>query len=176
MKNEYEVRGELTAIIIESPKYGRLEALISTSSLNKVLSFPNSWNAQYSKANSSFYVQGNTYEKNKQKKIILHRWLTNAPVGMVVDHINHNTLDNTNSNLRVITSAGNQQNKKGANKNSKSGILGVSWYSPNSKWLARVMIKRKAIHVGYFDNLETAEKAVVEARKRYMPYSKEFTA
>src|SRR4051812_4865152 len=38
---------------------------------------------------------------------LLHRYLTKCPQGMVVDHINHKTLDNRKANLRVCTT---QQN------------------------------------------------------------------
>lgn len=40
----------------------------------------------------------------------LHRFITNCPREKVVDHINHNTLDNRKANLKICTRFENQQN------------------------------------------------------------------
>lgn len=44
------------------------------------------------------------------KRQYIHRIIMNAPKGLVVDHINHNTLDNRKSNLRICTSTENHRN------------------------------------------------------------------
>lgn len=174
MKNEYEVRGDVTAIIINSPKYGRHETLVSTSKLDLVKEFTGSWYVNWNNSAKSFYVVGNALIVNgKRKSIFLHRWVTNAPCGMVVDHINHDTLDNTFPNLRIITNAQNMQNRKGARSNSKSGIRGVEWDEYKKKWRVRVRVNGSNKHIGYFDTTKEAEQVSVEARSKYMPFSKE---
>lgn len=47
----------------------------------------------------------------KGKKIYLHRFLMNSPEGLIVDHINHQTLDNRRENLRVVTHSENMKNR-----------------------------------------------------------------
>ena len=175
MKNDYEIRGEVTAIIINSPKYGRKEALISTNKIDKANEFPNSWHVIFSDTSQTFYVSGHTSKKGNKRRglITLHRWLTNAPENMVVDHIDHDALNNTIQNLRIVTSANNLQNRKGATKSSKSGVRGVEWNSTQGKWRARFKINKKNFHCGYYDTIEEAEQVAKEAREKHMPYSQE---
>jgi hypothetical protein len=173
MKNEYEIRGDTIAIIINSPKHGRLEALIDTDNLALVDKFPNSWYAKYDKATRSFYVHGHVSgARSNDKKEMLHRLITNAPSGMVVDHINHNTLDNRRENLRVVSSAQNQQNRS-IHKKSKSGIRGVTWSHKSQKWQAKIKVNNKVRHLGAFETVEEAAVAVKKGRAKYMPYSQE---
>lgn len=177
MKNDYEIRGDMTAIIINSPKYGRLEALISTNKLDRAKEFPNSWYANWDKIANTFYVVGNLLIGNgKQTLVMFHRWVTNIPRGMVVDHKNHDGLINTDDNLRICTHAENQQNRKGAQMNSKSGIRGVFWNKNAKKWQAHIRLQGKQIYLGRFDDIVDAEQAVIEARLKYMPYSKEVSS
>lgn len=170
MKNGYEVRGDVTAIIIKSPKYGYKEVMISTSKLEKVKNFPGSWSVVWSKQLKSFYCKGNI---GTSTKIYLHRWITDCPGNMQVDHRNNDTLDNEDENLRVATSGENHQNRSGANRNSKSGVRGVFWDKQHKKWQARFELNGKKKHVGLFVTLQEAESAVKLARSKYMPFSKE---
>ena len=88
----------------------------------------------------------------------LHRYLTNCPENMVVDHINHNGLDNRKENLRICTPSENSLNKI-VLKTSKSGITGVTWCNTMKKWKVSLEHLGKNNHGGYFDNLEDARKA-----------------
>lgn len=44
-------------------------------------------------------------------RICLHRYITNCPRDLVVDHINHNVLDNRKNNLKVCTQKENCNNR-----------------------------------------------------------------
>ena len=173
MKNDYEVRGDVTAIFLRSKKFGYTETLISTSKLDRAKEFPNSW-CLLKNTDSLFYVIGHLPVKDgKRKDISLHRWITNAPKNLIVDHINHDTLRNTDDNLRFVTNAENGQNRRGASVNSSSGVRGVSWSNTYNKWRSGFKMDGKFHHVGMFDNIDDAEIAVMEARKKFMPYSPE---
>lgn len=174
MKNAYEVRGDVTAIFIDSPKYGMYKTLIDTSDFELVNSFSNSWYVHWNKYTESFYVVGNIEnEHGKRITVWLNRWLLGLVDPTIKgDHKNHDTLDNRrSSNLRVLTHQENLQNRKGATKNSKSGIRGVSWHKPGNKWVAQLTIKGKVTSLGLFTNINDAEKAVKLARSRHMPSS-----
>lgn len=57
--------------------------------------------------------------------LYMHRLILGAPKGRVVDHENHDTLDNRRSNLRLCGQRENLQNRRTANSNSTTGIRGV---------------------------------------------------
>jgi hypothetical protein len=174
MKNTFEIRGDVTAIIIESPKHGRRESLISTCKLELVSAFPNSWYVHWSRTKKDFYVKGQLPRVNgKRNTAFLHRWITNAPSSLKVDHINHETLDNSDENLRVVTQAENNQNVRGARKNSKSGIQGVIWIGKRAKWVAQIKSNGKHKHIGYYNEKDEAEQAVKKARATLFPFSKD---
>lgn len=176
MKNNYEIRGDITAIFFNSRKYGILETLINTSKLEKVKN-ASRWYVSWDKRCQSYYVLGKVPLVNGNMKMFpLHRWIIDAPKGTQVDHLNHNGLDNTDENIRVLSYSGNSQNKNSANKNSKSGIRGVSWAKNTQKWRVSIKLDYKFMHIGYFSNLEEAEKAAIEARAKHMPYSQEALA
>ncbi len=170
MKNEYEIRGETTAIFIKMQDGAVMETIIDTSDLELVNAFPNTWFVN----KKTLYVHGNLPKDTSGKRghASLHRWLFGNPKDKHVDHINHDKLDNRRSvNLRLATNAENCQNKKGAQKNSKSGVRGVHWNKRDKLWYAKVMLNKKDTLIGCFKDLKEAEKAVVEARKRLMPFS-----
>lgn len=174
MKNKYFIRGDTTAIVIFSQKHGRLEALISTKKLEKADEFPGKWYVVWNEASNTFYVHGCVpFVNGKQRNGALHRWITNAPESMHVDHFDHDGLNNKDDNLRICTNAENQQNRVGAQKNSTTGIRGVIWDKRRSKWRAQIKINGKSKHVGSFTSILEAERAVKEARSKYMPYSQE---
>ncbi len=86
---------------------------------------------------------------------------------LLVDHINHNGLDNRKANLRVVTPAENSRNKRLFAKPSASGYRGV-WYNPNKKrFRASITFNYKKIHIGSFKNPKAAAKAYDTAAKKY---------
>lgn len=94
-------------LIINSPKYGIKTVLIDLDDVDKIKN--NCWFLQYTKGINNFYVQ--TKDQNTKNTIRLHRYLMNCPKDLVVDHINHNTLDNRKSNLRICTARENSLNR-----------------------------------------------------------------
>lgn len=72
----------------------------------------------------------------------LHRFIMNPPEDMVVDHINHNPLDNRKCNLRICTSQQNSMNLSKRSDNT-SGYTGVWFNSSCNRWIAEICINGK---------------------------------
>ncbi len=111
-------------------------------------------------------------ENGKQHAIYMHRQIMNAPPGMDVDHINHDTLDNRRStNLRVCTRAQNAANqRKGTGCSSQ--FKGVSWEKDRGKWRAQITISGKSTYLGLFDDEVDAACAYnAEARVKFREFA-----
>jgi hypothetical protein len=171
IKNGYEISGDITAVFIESPKYGHFEVLIDTDDLCKISKY-NAWFVFYSRNSQGFYAQAHYKLNGKIKSIQMHRLIMNPEYGELVDHINHDTLDNKKKNLRIVTNAENMQNRLGSNRNNKSSnYRGVSWNKRAQKWEAYTMLNTKRKYLGLFNNELDAARATSEARRKLMPYS-----
>jgi hypothetical protein len=94
----------------------------------------------------------------------MHRVILNAPKGLMVDHINHDTLDNRKENLRIVTNQQNTFNQKLKNHSSK--YKGVTWNSNSEKWCARIR-HNKPIYLGLFKDEKEAGMAYNEGAKKY---------
>ncbi len=156
MNNRFEVRGRDTAIFLKSRDGQEIETLISTIDLEKTRDFIGNWYPVWSEGTKSHYVLGYGGLVNGEKKTIsLHRWIMDDPEGFVVDHINHNTLDNTFGNLRIVSQSVNNLNRK---KN-----VGVIKYK--DKWKASIKFMGENKTVGYFKTKEEAQEKLDEVRE-----------
>lgn len=113
MKNSYEIRGGHVAILIERRPWHKprtVEALIDIADLAKACEFPGTWRAQWNPHAKTFYVRG-ACKAVGDNPTLLHRWITNCPRGLVVDHDNHNGLDNRRHNILACTYSFNSKNR-----------------------------------------------------------------
>jgi hypothetical protein len=87
----------------------------------------------------------------KSQPTSLHRVLSRAPKGMIVDHKNRNTRDNRLENLRICTSSQNAGNR-GRNKNATLGFKGLERDTRNqtNQYRACVKLHGKKHRSGYF--------------------------
>lgn len=121
------------------------------------------WHYSNGYAKRSEYADGRGSERTI---FIMHRVIMNTPEGMLVDHINHDTLDNRKVNLRNCTKGDNQQNVN-HHKDSTSGYKGVAWDSSRGRWVARIMGNGKSIFLGRFTSPEDAARAYDSAAVKY---------
>lgn len=106
------------------------------------------------------------YVRSTTANMFLHRLVMDCPEEMVIDHINHDTLDNRKSNLRVCTKQQNNMNKSFMSNNT-SGYIGVHWANREKKWISKIIYKGKEIHLGYFNIKEDAIQARINAEIEY---------
>jgi hypothetical protein len=111
------------------------------------------------------------YLWRERESILLHRVLTEAKPGEVVDHINRNPLDNRRSNLRITDRRGNSHNS--TKVKASSGYRNV--YPSGKHWTARVQEDGELVTLGSFDTPEEANTAAVEYRRTNWPTSPEAT-
>jgi len=124
-------------------------AIIDDEDLEKVYQYK--WCA--CKGGKTFYAQRNIKINGKYTMVSMHRFIMDYPIGLQVDHINHNGLDNRKENLRVCNAAQNQWNQKSRTDNA-SGFRGVSLFG--KKWRAHIRISSKKIYLGSFNAKEEA--------------------
>lgn len=93
------------------------------------------------------------------------------PPGMDIDHTCHNRACVNPAHLRVVSHKQNHENRKGAARNSASGIRGVSWHTKVGKWRAVVRHNGKQVSGGYFDDVNEAAEAVKQLRLRLFTHN-----
>lgn len=158
--------GEYVRVPLTRGKY----TLIDAEDCLKVI--PYRWNARYDKYSDSYRAYTNARIDGKQTTLIMHRLIMDAPKGMSVDHINHDTLDNRKANLRLATTAQNNKNAP-KRKDNKSGYKGVSWRRDKEKYQAKIKNDNVQHYLGYFD---TPEEAALAYNKAAVQMHGEFAA
>lgn len=110
-----------------------------------------------------WYMDKNKYvlsrDNSTNKHVSMHSIIMNCPKGKVVDHINHKPNDNRKHNLRIANKQQNGQNRKNAK--------GYRYRKDINKYVAKIKVNGKYIHLGYFNTKEEAYEAYQSARIKY---------
>lgn len=124
--NEYILYPITSILIITSIKHGIYYVLFDTEDYYKLKDIH--WNVEKD-------IRGKFYVRNTGVNIKLHRLIMDTPKNLVVDHLNHNTLDNRKVNLRNCTTAENNENTNIINKypNKTTGEYGICYKECKSK-------------------------------------------
>jgi len=140
----------------------------------EVSNYWKNWNTKYAgkecgRVNQEGYRSACITYKAKQMYVSMHRLIWFAAYGCLptnyIDHINQNRADNRLVNLRDVTSAENNKNRKITSNNS-SGVVGVHFNKGKGKWRAVVTVNHKVHYLGYYKEIDEAEKVVKEFREK----------
>lgn len=141
--NDYNIKGAITELIITRSTGEKVNVLIDTEDLNRVLKY--NWCAGWRKDKQRYYIQVTDYyyDKNgkyKSRTILLHKYIMGA-YGMYkqVDHKDHDSLNNTKRNLRIVEAGNNSASRKGANKNSGTGVRNVNYGRDRKEYWVQFM-------------------------------------
>jgi hypothetical protein len=135
---KYIIKDNITEIYITNRKEEKFIIKIDTEDLERVLNKGESWYVAWFEKSKGYYAcmtehLGSINGKQKSRTLLLNRFIVNAEKKTIVDHENHNTLDNRRENLRLASVQENGKNRKGKNSNNTSGYRNVSqvgkwWY------------------------------------------------
>lgn len=141
------------------PVGGGVFTIVDVADLDRVTAF------KWSRNNSSASGK-HVYARNRTAGY-LHRFITGAPTGTDVDHINHNTLDNRRSNLRVCSHQSNLLNQTRKSEASNSGARGVFLRREKhgTYYQARVTVRGKARTKNFPGTPEGLEAAKAEVER-----------
>lgn len=110
-------------------------------------------------------------EDGVRRTLKMHRLIMMSIAGpltpdVFIDHIDHNGLNNTRENLRLATNTQNLQCSR-IYKNNSTGYRGVSWAPHMNRFVSKIRVNKKLLHLGYFDNTIDAAKAYNKAAKEH---------
>jgi hypothetical protein len=84
-----------------------------------------------------------------------------------VDHIDADHTNNHPNNLRLATQSQNGWNRTKVPSNSTSGRIGIHFRKDTKKWMAKIIVKDRAIYLGCYDKIEDAIAARKAAELKY---------
>lgn len=93
-------------------------------------------------------------------------YITGAWPEHEVDHRDHNRSNNKWENLRSVTHAQNQRNKR-RQANNTSGVTGVSWRAKYRRWRVQINIAGKVVNCGSFKSKQEAISKRQQLEKEY---------
>lgn len=168
--NEYVTEGEVTKITLDKGQVAFVE------SVDLALVRHYCWYARPEPSTGKYYVVTNIYrEDGSHGTLFIHVLIMGEIEGKMIDHRDGNTLDNRRTNLRHVTHSENEQNRTKVNRNTSTGIRGVSRWRHRGQLKVTATANRKVYHGGYFpdtpEGLCAADEAAIALRLRVHTHS-----
>jgi len=118
------------------------------------------WYAKLGRGDN-FYAYRNVRVNGKYTLIAMHQEIMGThgnKLKKIIDHIDHDTLNNQKSNMRICDVKRNTWNARVYSSNT-SGFKGVHWHKKCQKYIARVRIDKETHYLGLFETAIEAAKA-----------------
>lgn len=151
------------SILVTSRAHGDARGVFDAGDATLVLA--HTWHAQAwgprSLSPRKMYLATCVRVGGRMKRVFLHRLIMGEPVGMQIDHIDGNPLNNRRVNLRIVTARENRWNVRDER--------GYTWRPRHAKWEARIKVGGKGHLLGLFTTEEDARAAYLTAKKRLHP-------
>jgi len=93
------------------------------------------------------------------------------PEGSIIDHRCHNRACVNPDHLRLSNLKLNNENRAGANKNSKSGARGVYPNKKTGRWEVQITHNRRRYGGGSYVTVEEAEQAAIALRNKFFSHN-----
>jgi len=104
------------------------------------------------------YKDRNRWYARRFVSVAMHRTVIKVPDSVKLDHKNGNGLDNQKVNLRRATNSQNSANRQ-IQSNNTSGYKGAQFDKRRNRWIARIRVSGRLLHLGTFPNAESAARA-----------------
>lgn len=124
----------------------------------------NTWKLTiFKKSNKIYATRTQHYYLGKKKYksicVFMHREVLGLKYkdGVIADHKNGNTLDNTRGNLRPSNKSQNSANS-GLSKTNTSGYKGVRWNKKNKIWASIIRANNIRYNLGCYKDIRIAAK------------------
>jgi len=150
-QNTYEIIEGVAHVDVSTESYPSATMLIDETDWNYIRSLEPSRVGNY-------VTRTNRYASiwHNGKTALIHRLL--LPDAIMVDHENHNGLDNRRLNIREASVSDNAKNRREYSSN-KSGVTGVSRHKASGKWQAQIGVGGNTFPLGTFYDIEDAISA-----------------
>lgn len=147
--NDYEIKGDLVYFNLYNQKNEKIgQFFIDLDDIEKV---------KYKKwrLSAGHVIIGQPTKKQQKELSHVILSIDKLEKGIVVDHIDGNSLNNTKVNLRICTQGENTLNKSFVSNNT-SGFIGVSYRKDRNRYDPEIRRNGIRCHLGYTVTLEDA--------------------
>ncbi len=165
--NEVRITGDVAYIALTDRKGDTVaEVIIDREDLERVLAY-SCWHFH-----PTGYAISTPNRRTGKHRILLHRFVLNAPAGRVVDHIFGQRLDCRKAALRIGSQSENLQNTVGEPW-ARSGYRNVHWQMNAKKWQVKIVVRGRTHSFGLYDDATVAAAVALEARRSLHPFCRE---